>query len=125
MLRMASDTEELGTASLPPPCLEEDETAPGFSNASFGFSSAWICGGGGACGIPSGAFVNAPSFIAVSIFGGSAICGGAAVADRAPGNGLQEISSDIQELRGQVQRLIDLMEGANGNKPLAASSSEN
>ena len=72
-LRTASETDDDGVATLPKPWLPLD-AAPGVSNASLGFSSVWICGGGGAC-TPSGSF-GPLSLLAASILGGSGMAVG-------------------------------------------------
>src|SRR5207245_7406938 len=93
-LRTASVTEVFGGATLPRPAPLPVSDPPGVSNASLGFSSGWICGGGGACGIPCcGNF--GPVFSVVSIFGGS---GSAAIVGF--GAGIDKLGAFGREIEG-------------------------
>src|SRR2546422_10480318 len=67
-VRTASETDPDGGATLPSPCVWPPACPPGFSNASLGCSSGWICGGGGACTALVDGNFGPPS--AVSIFCG-------------------------------------------------------
>src|SRR5579872_4132596 len=76
--RMTSVTDVEGGASLGTPCPDPDGP-PGVSKASFGFSSAWICGGGAGPGVRPGGSLG-PTSLTASTFGGSIIGGGLGLA---------------------------------------------
>src|ERR1700676_1460079 len=116
--RIASSTVVLGGGSFARLGLVTGACCPGSSKANLGFSSGWICGGGGA-GVGTGGAVNGGAFaavVAVSTLGGSVKRGleGSAGTGRPNSGGLNDRNAgrageDFCECESKLSTLTSLL----------------